>query len=250
MSGELRKTQVHPGNRNRTTGVRIDMERRSWGPRPQKPPPSAKLFGPAHPYQKTVRNPRLGRGLPAGLLVVSIYLLMLGLTAACTAQENGEERLDAPVPDAAIEISKARRELRLYSRGELLRRYRVGLGFEPVADKVQEGDGATPEGEFFVCVKNPRSRYHLSLGLNYPNAEDAARGLESKLVSSAQAARIVEADQRRRAPPWNTALGGEIYIHGRGANADWTLGCIALDDPDMEELFAAVTVGTPVTIRP
>ncbi len=183
-------------------------------------------------------------------MALHLCLLLLGLTTACAAQENGGERLSSPVTDASIKISKARRELRLYSGDELLRRYAVGLGFEPVADKVQQGDGATPEGEFFVCVKNPQSRYHLSLGLNYPNAEDAARGLESGLVSRAQASRIKGADRERRTPPWNTPLGGEIYIHGRGAGADWTLGCVALDDPDMEELYAAVKVGTPVTIEP
>ncbi len=163
---------------------------------------------------------------------------------------GGEERLGAPVPQASIVVSKARRELRLYSGGELLRRYRVGLGFEPRADKARAGDGATPEGEYFVCIKNPQSRYHLSLGLSYPNAADARRGLDSGLISRRQAARIAEADRARRRPPWDTALGGEIFIHGRGSGADWTLGCVALDDSDIEELYAAVEVGTPVLIEP
>ncbi len=176
-------------------------------------------------------------------------LLLLG-SAARPSNDSHRQRLDAPVPEASIEISKARRELRLYSGGELLRRYRIGLGFEPRADKVREGDGATPEGEYFVCVKNPQSRYHLSLGLSYPNATDGRRGLETGLISRRQESRIADADRRRRRPPWDTALGGEIFIHGHGSGADWTLGCIALDNPDIEELFVAVEVGTPVLIEP
>ncbi len=183
-------------------------------------------------------------------VLVLLAGLFLGPTAACASPQDASDRLSAPVPKASIEILKARRELRLYANGKLLRSYPVGLGFEPVADKARQGDGATPEGEFFVCVKNPQSRYHLSLGLSYPNAEDAGRGLDSGLVSRAEADRIADAERQRRTPPWNTALGGEIFIHGRGSGSDWTLGCVALDDPDMEELYAAVTVGTPVTIKP
>ncbi len=70
------------------------------------------------------------------------------------------------------------------------------------------------------------------------------------MITRQQAARIAEADRGRRRPPWDTALGGEIFIHGQGSGSDWTLGCIALDNPDVEELFAAVEVGTPVSIVP
>ncbi len=65
----------------------------------------------------------------------------------------------------------------------LLRTYKAGLGFSPVADKKQEGDGATPEGEFYVFVKNNRSAYYLSLGISYPNVEDAERGLRDGLIN-------------------------------------------------------------------
>lgn len=187
------------------------------------------------------------RRYPCALLFV---LLTLGSAVFRASAEEGGERIETPVADASIAVFKARRELRLYSGDELLRTYRVGLGFEPVADKVRQGDGATPEGEYIVVVKNPQSQYHLSLGLNYPNAADAERGLEAGLISRQEAARITEADKKGRRPPWDTALGGEIFIHGRGSSADWTLGCVALDDPDIEELYAAVKVGTPVTVKP
>lgn len=148
-----------------------------------------------------------------------------------------------------IEIHKADREL-ILTLGEETHRYPIGLGFEPVADKTRQGDGATPQGEYFVCIKNPYSRYHLSLGINYPNAEDAERGLKDGLISKSQHDAIVRAQERGVCPPWNTRLGGEIFIHGNGSSADWTLGCVALDDDDMDELFAAVVVGARVVIKP
>ena len=149
-----------------------------------------------------------------------------------------------------IEIDKSERVLRLYSGTELLESFPVGLGFEPVADKVRQGDGATPEGEYFICVKNPHSAYYLSVGINYPNALDARQGREDGVVTLGQEQEIVAAETRGICPPWNTPLGGEIFIHGRGSSQDWTLGCVALDDPAMKTLFERVEVGTVVTVIP
>ena len=131
-----------------------------------------------------------------------------------------------------------------------MRAYRVGLGFNPVADKQREGDGATPEGEFYVFVKNSKSAYYLSLGISYPNVEDADRGLRDGLITKAEHASIVDAIKKKKAPPQYTKLGGLIYIHGNGASSDWTLGCVALENREMKELYDAVSVGTPVTIKP
>jgi murein L,D-transpeptidase YafK len=158
--------------------------------------------------------------------------------------------IQAPVAEARIEVQKANRKLLLYSGEKLLRTYPVGLGFNPVEPKKVQGDGATPEGEYFVCVKNPHSRYFLSLGLSYPNSLDADRALKTNLVTKVQRDRIVESERRGTCPPWNTRLGGEIFIHGRGSSSDWTLGCVALDDPDMAELFRAVELGSKVVIKP
>ncbi|MDA8019654.1 MAG: L,D-transpeptidase family protein [Thermoanaerobaculia bacterium] len=149
-----------------------------------------------------------------------------------------------------IEIKKADRELLLLSGDEVLERFRIGLGFEPVADKTREGDGATPEGEYSVCVKNPQSRYYLSIGLTYPNSDDADRALLDGRIDESVHRRIVESLARGVCPPWDTPLGGEIYVHGRGSGSDWTLGCVALDDGDMKRLYEAVGIGTPVTIKP
>jgi len=158
--------------------------------------------------------------------------------------------LKLPLIEPRIVVSKGNRQLTLYSRGDIVRVYRVGLGFNPKDDKRTQGDGCTPEGDFYVCSRNPKSNYYLSLGLSYPNAEDAERGLRDGLISRAQRDLIVRAINARGVPPWDTKLGGEIFIHGNGSASDWTLGCVALDDPDMKELFDVIERGTPVTIKP
>src|SRR5262249_14130103 len=111
-----------------------------------------------------------------------------------------------------IVVYKSARKLEFYSDKTLLRTYRIGLGFSPVADKVREGDGATPEGEFYVFVKNNKSAYYLSLGVSYPNVEDAERGLRDGLITKKQYDAIVEAQRKKTGPPQYTKLGGLIYI--------------------------------------
>jgi murein L,D-transpeptidase YafK len=154
------------------------------------------------------------------------------------------------VKNPRIIVYKRDRKLELYSDQTLLRTYHVGLGFNPVPDKKQEGDGATPEGDFYVFVKNNKSAYYLSLGVSYPNAEDAERGLRDGLINITQHDTIIEAIRQKATPPQYTKLGGLIYIHGHGATSDWTRGCIAVENPDINELYHAVAVGTPVTIKP
>ena len=163
-------------------------------------------------------------------------------------QRSGALRL--PLKDPRIIVIKSKRQLQLYSDGAVVRTYRVGLGLNPVVDKIRQGDRATPEGEFYVFTKNDKSAYFLSLGISYPNIEDAGRGLRDGLISGAQHDAIVKAIKRKATPPQNTALGGDIYIHGNGAGSDWTWGCVALENEDVRELFDSVAVGTPVTIKP
>lgn len=149
-----------------------------------------------------------------------------------------------------VVVWKSERRLELYSDGEIVRTYPVGLGFSPEGDKERQGDGKTPEGEFYVCVKNPNSRFYLSLGISYPNIEDADRGLNDGLINEDEHQSISYAIQHKRKPPWNTALGGEICIHGHGSGSDWTLGCVALDNEHIRELYDSIPVGTPVVINP
>lgn len=149
-----------------------------------------------------------------------------------------------------ILVRKAERKLELSKDGKLLKTYKVVLGTSPLGDKSVEGDGKTPEGEFYIFTKNDQSRYYLSLGLSYPNAEDAQRGLDAKLITNKEFDDILEAIAKEKMPPQYTKLGGEIYIHGGGTANDWTLGCIALSNEDIKEIFDMVTVGTKVTIVP
>jgi uncharacterized protein YijF (DUF1287 family) len=153
-----------------------------------------------------------------------------------------------------IQIDKQARILTLYVGGDAVKSYPVALGFDPVGDKVREGDGRTPEGDFFITEALDHDlapKYGArSLRLSYPSAEDAARGLRQKLVTPAQAAAITAAVRARRQPPQETPLGGSIRIHGGGVGRDWTAGCIALRDADVIELYRFVGVGTKVRVLP
>ncbi len=166
------------------------------------------------------------------------------------AQPDPRSPLKLPLVKPRIVIKKGQRQLLLFSDKKLLRTYRIGLGSSPIGDKVREGDRRTPEGDFYIFTKNDKSAYYLSLGVSYPNAAHAERGLRDGLITKGQYDAIMHALKAKKGPPQNTALGGDIYIHGNGAQSDWTWGCAALENDDIRELFAAVTVGTPVTIEP
>jgi murein L,D-transpeptidase YafK len=163
--------------------------------------------------------------------------------------ERDNALLTLPLVNPKIVVSKSKRLLQLYSDGEVVKTYRVGLGLSPVEDKVRAGDRRTPEGDFYICMKNSHSQFYLSLELSYPNQKHADRGLRDGLITRAQHNQIVSGLNRKGVPPQNTRLGGELFIHGNGSQSDWTWGCVALDDKDIRELFDSVPVGTPVTIQ-
>ncbi|MDQ4122013.1 MAG: L,D-transpeptidase family protein [Acidobacteriota bacterium] len=149
-----------------------------------------------------------------------------------------------------ILIRKKERNLFLYDGERLVKTYKIVLGFEPEGDKQREGDGKTPEGEFYVAVKNPKSKYFLSLGLSYPSLKHAGEGLKVGLISQTEYDEIENAYREKRLPNQKTRLGGEIYIHGGGTLWDWTEGCSALENKEMEEIFSAVQIGTKILIEP
>ena len=157
---------------------------------------------------------------------------------------------DMKKEEAKMVIRKEARTLELYEGERLIKRYTVALGFAPTGEKEREGDGKTPEGDFYVFAKNPKSRFHLSLGLSYPSISAARRGLADGSVTKAEYDAIVTAIDKGEMPPQKTALGGEIYIHGGGTASDWTWGCVALENVEIEELFDVVRPGTIVTILP
>lgn len=132
----------------------------------------------------------------------------------------------------AIVVNKLRRQLILYNKGVVKATYPVGLGFNPIGDKLYAGDRATPEGRYQVVSKLPNSKFYRALLINYPNAEDQRRFAEAK---------------RKKLIPAKARIGGLIEIHGGGKDGA-TLGCIGLNDVQMLELFNRVEVGTPVVI--
>lgn len=136
-----------------------------------------------------------------------------------------------------VEVFKSARRLELWRGTKLLGAYRVALGFAPTGHKEREGDGRTPEGNYSIDARNPRSRFHLSLRVSYPDAVDRARAAELGL-----------------------SPGGDIYIHGRPngwrkyfvghPRRDWTNGCIAVSDSEMRDIWSRLPTGARVVIQP
>lgn len=134
-----------------------------------------------------------------------------------------------------IVIEKAARRMVLIQNGTVVREYRVALGFQPAGAKMRQGDGRTPEGLFHIDRRNAGSAYHLSLGLDYPRPED-----------------------RARAAAGGYDPGGDIMIHGQPnllpeaavLRGDWTAGCVAVSNAEIQEIWAVTPTGTPVEIRP
>ena len=132
-----------------------------------------------------------------------------------------------------IQVRKSQRQLDLVGGGRILKSYDIRLGRRPYGPKKVEGDGKTPEGVYRIDRRNPASSYHLSLGISYPNQNDL-----------------------RAARAMGRSAGGDIVIHGQPnglrhtLQRDWTLGCIALANVDIEELWRVIDVGVPILIQP
>lgn len=158
-----------------------------------------------------------------------MMILSLAVVAGCGSKfktYNGPEV-------TRVLVYKEARKMYLLHHDEVLKTHKVELGFSAEGHKQFEGDGKTPEGEYRIDRRNPNSAFHLSIGISYPNAQDIAR---------ARAA--------------GKKPGGDIFIHGRpnlkkrGLGPDWTAGCIAVKDREMEDIYAMVRDGTPISIYP
>ena len=152
----------------------------------------------------------------------------LGLLSACGSKFRS---YNGPAVTQIL-IYKGERKMYLLNGRRALETYNIALGGNPIGDKKFEGDLKTPEGLYYINRRNPNSNYHLSLGISYPNDADRA-----------------EAEALGKKP------GGDIFIHGRarknrGRGKDWTAGCIAVKDGQMEEVYSMVRVGTPIMILP
>jgi len=156
-----------------------------------------------------------------------------------------------------IHVSKRRKLLILYRGMEVISKFHADFGYNGISDKVVRGSDArpdhwrTPEGVFYVVKKNPYSQFHRAFLLNYPNEEDAKRGLSEGLISQREYNAIMLAEKRGLPPPMQTPLGGFIEIHGNGtgASSNWTEGCVAVRDADMDLMWSYVQEGTPVVIE-
>lgn len=164
-----------------------------------------------------------------------LAVMVLGLVASCggdSAPKSKFKTYQGP-PITQVMVKKSERKMYLLSGNKAIKTYKVDLGPNPTGHKLYEGDGRTPEGVYFINRQNPNSAYHLSLGISYPDEQDVARALAVGMKP-----------------------GGDIMIHGRGRygnavnKADWTAGCIAVTDTEIEDVFAMVHPGVPVVIYP
>jgi murein L,D-transpeptidase YafK len=173
------------------------------------------------------------------LLLVSAAALTISHSSDSTrvSTPNARSRASAPVAADSLVLNKSRRELVVYYRGDPVHVYYVALGKSPVGDKLRIGDNRTPEGLFYIEGRNPNSRYHLSLRISYPDAT-----------------------HRARAAKLGVEPGGDIMIHGlpeeqaafgpAHRDYDWTNGCIAVTNKEIEELWRVIRDGTPIEIKP
>ncbi|MBL4769063.1 MAG: L,D-transpeptidase family protein [Rhodobacteraceae bacterium] len=131
----------------------------------------------------------------------------------------------------SVVVNKGARQMYLLHNDTVLKKYKFDLGFAPNGAKQIEGDGKTPEGTYLIDRVNPNSAFHLSLGISYPNAGD-----------------IAEAKALGKSP------GGAIFIHGqpntfKAKGEDWTAGCIAVKNREIEQIYAMVRTGTVISLR-
>ncbi len=167
------------------------------------------------------------------------FIALIGVAALSCVLTTAQSRTAARITPAmlpiaqqadAIRVYKAQRRMELWRGERRIATYRIALGDDPIGHKRQEGDEKTPEGRYRISGRNPRSRFHLSLRISYPNEADR------------------EQARRRGVDP-----GGDIMIHGAtppGYRGDWTDGCIAVTNEEMDAIWQRVPVGTPIDIRP
>ena len=194
-----------------------------------------------------------GVTLAMGLAALWVVASVRGGIGPTRLSDASPSRLTLANP--RVVVLKSKRRLHLFDGLTLVRTYPMALGPDPVGDKRRAGDGRTPEGVFRICTKKQDSRHHRFLGLDYPNAKTARRGLTEGLLTPGEARAITAATVTGRCPSWLTALGGGIGLHGcgdttPGPGSDWTAGCIALANRDIEELFDVLRLGDEVEILP
>jgi murein L,D-transpeptidase YafK len=188
---------------------------------------------PGTPLGKSLQN-RYGqekKNHGAGMQFVRILAVLIATFVLASCGGGSKFRTYNGPEVTQIQVHKADRVMYLLHGNQVLRAYDVSLGFAPIGHKQFEGDGKTPEGAYLINRRNPNSSYHLSLGISYPDVND---------VSFAAAT--------------GQQPGGDIFIHGwsdaLATSRDWTAGCIAVRNDEMEEIYAMVKDGTIIYILP
>ncbi|MFA4819804.1 MAG: L,D-transpeptidase [Candidatus Aenigmatarchaeota archaeon] len=174
----------------------------------------------------------------------------LGASAYASAALNNMLTGYAAEPGKVILVEKTKRNISLYRDGVLEHSYRIGLGGNPIDDKTRSGDSCTPEGEFHVVAKvAPHQSFYKLMLIDYPSEPHALRGYRSGIITNAEYNAIVNAHRANGTPSQWTALGGDICIHGGGSDRDWTLGCVALDNKDIDVVYVWTPMHTKVIIE-
>jgi hypothetical protein len=166
-----------------------------------------------------------------------------------SAWAGGLSPCDA-VGDDYVVANKGARNMALCQGGQEVASFHMGLGFAPTGDKLVEGDGKTPEGSFYVAQLVPDSQYYKAFLLSYPDAGDAAWGYGQGLISAADKSSIESAQSSCLTPPQTTALGSYIEIHGEGGGQDWTWGCLAIENFELDQIWAVLTPGDTIVVKP
>jgi murein L,D-transpeptidase YafK len=202
------------------------------------------------------------KGRPSAFLCPPAWLI--SVLFLCSLQGAWAEDNTRSANGAKIVILKEQQLLQFYLNGNQIKSYRVCLGGNPLGPKRVMGDQKTPEGDYVICYKSESSRFHRFLGISYPTADDAQASFDNGLISLNEFHSLVNTIRGEQAPPWDSKLGGWVGIHGYPTNEyhrrwislmypkphNWTDGCVAMWNFEIDELYSRVPVGTPVSIRP
>ena len=190
------------------------------------------------------------------LLILSMLISLMSFSAYAASVRKVSTSNYTPVqvqsePSTRIYVSKMNKELTLIADNKVVGKWPCSLGeFSANGTKKKQGDRTTPNGDYYICVRNDKSAYHLSLGLSYPDKAAADRGFESGIISKEEKDTIYSAIDRKVCPPWDTAPGGAIMIHGNYQKGIPTAGCVAVSDDVMDILWPYGQLGIKVSVGP
>ncbi|MFP4498524.1 MAG: murein L,D-transpeptidase family protein, partial [Vulcanimicrobiota bacterium] len=162
-----------------------------------------------------------------------------------------EKGLKLPLEDAQLVVYKSRYRMDLYSGKILLKSYKIGLSNKPAGDKLKEGDRRTPVGEYYICEKYPMRAW---MEINYPNKQNAEKGLKNKVIDKEQYRKIVYFAGMGGIPWHDSDMGNDIGLHAGGFDygrmrKDYTAGCVGLEDAEAYEIHRIILPGTRVLIK-